>query len=390
MAVPPHSIYLHIPFCRHICTYCAFNTYAGIDDQIPAYADALMREITQVALLAPEDIEIGTVFFGGGTPSMLPAEMAADILACIRRSFKVKADAEISLEANPNDLTEPYLRGLYAAGVNRLSIGMQSAVAAELAMYERQHTPDMVTASIHWARRTGIQNISLDLIFGNPQQTEAMWQHTLDEALSLNPNHISLYGLEVKGGTVLRQQLLEGRLQLPAEESTSRMYEAACDVLAAHGYTHYEISNWAKPGQEARHNLQYWHNAPYFGFGAGAHGYVAGVRTVNVRLPARYISRMVDAGAKRFMYPRSAANSKTTAIQRDEEIAETIMLGMRMTVEGISFARFSERFGADLRELRRQPLKRLSALGMIEVLNDRVRLTQRGCLLSNPVIAELI
>lgn len=390
MAMSPHSIYIHIPFCRHICTYCAFNTYAGADDQIPAYASALMREIAAVATLAPSDVEIGTIFFGGGTPSMLPVETLAEVLSCIRRVFNVREDVEISLEANPNDLTVAYIDGLSAAGINRLSIGMQSAEARELAIYERQHTHDMVTNSVKWARSAGIHNVSLDLMFGNPMQTEGVWQCTLDEALKLAPDHISLYGLEVKGGTALKRQIAQGHLQLPDEDTTSRMYEIACEVLAERGYSHYEISNWAKPGKEARHNLQYWHNAPYFGFGAGAHGYVEGVRTINVRLPARYIARMEQTSRHQPQYPRSAAISKATLITRDEEIAETIMLGMRMTVDGVNLVRFRARFGDDLLVMRRQPLERLVSLGLVEILADRVRLSERGYLLSNPIIAELI
>jgi oxygen-independent coproporphyrinogen-3 oxidase len=381
-----HAAYLHIPFCRHICTYCAFNTYAGLDDLIPAYVEALCVEIAYVGERQP-GTTVHTVFWGGGTPSMIPAGLIAQAHEALRRSFVVMADAEITLEANPNDLTASYARELFSAGVNRLSIGVQSANERELRLYEREHDHAMTIAAVENARAAGFANLSLDLIFGNPDQTMDEWQATLTAALALTPQHISLYGLEVKGGTELKRRVARGDVTIPSDDAAADMYEMARVVLAEAGFRHYEISNWALPGFESRHNQQYWHNRPYFGFGAGAHGYVAGQRTIVVRSPQRYVALAGSASQRAF--PRSPATSKCVPVSVEDEISETIMLGLRLVQDGINRRAFVERFGVDIVALRRAEVQRLVDLGLLEVSDESVRLTPAAYLISNRVIAEL-
>lgn len=381
-----YSAYLHIPFCRHICTYCAFNTYAGLDDLIPVYVDALCAEMAYVGERQPE-IKLHTVFWGGGTPSMIPAALIAQVHETLRRYFVVPDNAEITLEANPNDLTASYARGLFDAGVNRLSVGVQSANERELRLYERGHDHAMTIAAVENARKAGFQNLSLDLIFGNPDQTMDEWQATLTAALTLAPQHISLYGLEVKGGTELKRRVTAGDVSIPSEDVAADMYEMARLVLGEAGFRHYEISNWALPGFESRHNQQYWYNRPYLGFGAGAHGYAGGQRTIVVRSPQRYVA-LAGLPSQR-TFPRSPATSKCVPVSVEDEISETIMLGLRMVQDGINRRAFVERFGVDVVTLRRAEVERLVSLGLLEVSDEYVRLSPAAYLISNRVIAEL-
>lgn len=385
----PISLYLHIPFCRAICTYCAFNTYANMDDSIEPFVQALLAELNYIARDQPR-IPLKTVFFGGGTPSMLSIAQLKRILATIRQEFALVPYAEISLEANPNDLNLAYLQGLMSVGVNRLSLGMQSADERELIMYGRQHTNSMVAQAVQDAHAVGLNNISLDLIFGNPYQTLEQWEQTLKQALSYAPAHISLYGLEVKGGTALKAQMMRGDLPSPDDDLAADMYQLAEDLLEEAGLQHYEISNWAKMGYEAQHNLQYWHNRPYVGVGAGAHGYVNNVRTIVTRLPQRYIHAMQYSTQSQRAFPRTPATSKAVLVTRENEITETLMTGLRLTREGVSRESFMERFGIDLVAEYRQRLERLVALGMIEVTETAVRLTRAGRFISNRVISELL
>jgi oxygen-independent coproporphyrinogen III oxidase len=382
-----YSIYIHIPFCRHICTYCAFNTYADMDDSIQPFVDALCKEIAFVGK-SKADLSVHTVFFGGGTPSMLSITQFGQILGVIKASFVLDKDAEITIEANPNDLTHDYLIGLREVGIDRLSVGMQSSNERELKLYERQHSHEITIEAIALARQAGFKNISLDLIFGNPEQTIDEWQATLEKALDLKPQHISLYGLEVKGGTVLKKQIQQGLVHKPNDDLAADMYELADETMQQAGLRQYEISNWSLQGFQARHNLQYWHNLPYLGLGAGAHGYANQTRTIVIRHPGRYIQAMNGTNLKEF--PRSPATSKATLVDEDTEISETIMVGMRLTEEGIQRKTFFERFGVDVYEIRKPTIDKYVGLGMVLLDADCVRFSQAGRLLSNLILSELI
>lgn len=392
-----HSLYFHIPFCKRRCAYCDFNTYAGMERWIPAYLDALCREIELVASSIDEDIPVHTVFFGGGTPSLLPIEGIGRILEESAKRFRFQPGMEISLEANPGTLTQEYLRSLRGLGVNRLSLGMQSAHPQELALLTRLHDFREVIQSVSWARQVGFDNLSLDLIFGLPGQSLDRWQQSLDLALGLAPEHISLYSLIVEEGTPMFSWSARGLVDLPDNDQAADMYELAMDRLESAGYTQYEISNWALKGangdlRSCRHNLQYWRGLPYLGFGAGAHGYAGGWRTADVAPIREYIQRSMQGESQPF--PRSPANSAAHVVEPEDEMGEFMMVGLRLTEEGVSDGIFSERFGISLDEKYARPVAQLTQAGLVERVGEggyrQLRLTRRGRLLGNQVFVEFI
>jgi oxygen-independent coproporphyrinogen-3 oxidase len=389
----PVSVYLHIPFCRHRCGYCDFNTYAGQDGLIPAYVDALISEIGFVRAAAGQQLPAHTVFFGGGTPSLLPLHAVERILASLRGGFELAGDAEISMEANPGTLNAEYLRGLRAAGVNRLSLGVQSASPQELLVLERQHDFADVINSVKWVRQAGFDNLNLDWIFGLPGQTLASWQRNLELALELAPEHLSLYALSIEHGTPFKEMDGRGLLALPDADAAADMYELAASLLGAAGYEQYEISNWAKRTANGnllacRHNLQYWRTQPYAGLGAGAHGFLGGVRTANVLAPAAYIKRMQEGAAQPF--PRTPATASAESIDAQREMNETMMMGLRLVEEGVSQTGFSQRFGSTLDAVYGRQIAKLQRRGLLEAAADALRLTQAGRLLGNQVFLEFV
>lgn len=392
----PYSLYLHIPFCRHRCAYCDFNTYAGLANLIPAYCQALQQEIAAVAVAAPMILPVHTVFFGGGTPSLLPADALNSILQTIRENFQVLPDAEITLEANPGTTSAEYLKQLSALGVNRISFGVQSANLEELHMLEREHDFVDVIRSVHAARAAGFGNLSLDLIFGLPYQTIETWQQTLSLVLRLRPEHFCLYALTLEHGTPMYQWTRRGLIAEPDPDKAADMYEWAAARLDAAGYHQYEISNWARMGADGelmscRHNLQYWRSQPYLGFGAGAHGFAAGVRTANVLSPAAYIRRMSQWRPRQF--PRSPAAADVIPIDARTEMGEVMMMGLRLTREGIAEMEFETRFGQSLESVYAQQITHLERLGLLEwhgQTHRRLRLTAAGRLLGNKVFQEFI
>jgi oxygen-independent coproporphyrinogen-3 oxidase len=397
-----HSVYLHIPFCRHLCSYCDFNTYAGLEEHIPAYIQALCTEIEFVAEYCEQQIPVHTIFIGGGTPSILPVREFGKIFQTISRVFDIQEHVEITIEANPGRLSYGYLKSLRDLGINRLSLGMQSAIPEELRLLDRQHDNYRTEKAVNDARRAGFGNINLDLIFGIPDQTPLSWQMTMDLALSLNPDHFSLYSLSIEPGTPLNDWLGEGLISEPDSDIAAEMYELAEARLHEHGYQQYEISNWARKGDglglmSCQHNLQYWRNLPYLGFGAGAHGYAGENRTVNVSRPDRYIEKLlsseVDSSQNDISYPSTPATTRVTVISQAEEIKETMMMGLRLTGEGISRREFHSRFGTSLEEVYGGEIEELLGLGLLEwdqVTSERLRLTPKGRLLGNQVFQRFI
>jgi oxygen-independent coproporphyrinogen III oxidase len=397
------SLYLHIPFCRVRCAYCDFNTYAGLDDLIPAYARALAREVRQVGAAAPASVgPVHTIFFGGGTPSLMPVAHYAEIFSAVRDHFVLTADCEITLEANPGTVDGAYLDGLRRLGVNRLSFGVQSSHAWELRLLDRLHSFDDVISAVRLARAAGFDagsfGLNLDLIFAVPHQTLAMWQASVLRVLELGPDHLSVYALSLEQGTPLRSWVTRGLLPLPEADLAADMYLWASETLAARGFEQYEISNWAKNGMSrrfaCRHNLQYWRNRPYLGFGAGAHGCAAGWRYSNALAPAAYIARVTgqEAGAagNGRAFPFSPATLETIAVSNETAMDETMMLGFRLVREGVREAEFEARFGQGLEARYGRRLRRLKALGLIERDAAGVRLTSGGRLLGNRVFREFV
>ena len=276
--IPPGEmgLYIHIPFCHTKCPYCDFNTYARIEPLMPSYMTALESEIRCWGALLGSP-RVNTIFFGGGTPSYVPRRAIADILGAAHDAFRVAPDAEVTIEANPGDLLNGDLSPLLDAGVNRLSTGVQSLDDGLLKLMGRRHTSQEAVAAFEEVRRAGFDNVSIDLMYGLPYQSLEQWRETLDKALGLSAEHMSLYCLTLEGGTPMERQVSVGELPEPDPDLAADMYTLAEDSLAIAGYRHYEISNWSRPGLESRHNLTYWLNRPYLGVGPGAHSYLGRV-----------------------------------------------------------------------------------------------------------------
>jgi len=370
----PLSIYIHVPFCQKRCIYCDFATFTGQDRQMPAYVEAVEQEIERRAG------ELGrppaqTVFFGGGTPSLLSPALLGRLLAAVDRHFTLDPRAEITMEANPGTLDEAALREVRALGVNRLSFGVQSLDDATLGMLGRIHSAQEALDAFAMARRCGFDNVSGDLIYALPAQEMDGWQATLNGLLALNLPHLSLYALTPEEGTPLWKALERGTLSLPVGDRAAEMYEWARDRLAAHGYHHYEISNWARPGWESRHNMAYWVQTPYLGFGVSAHGYYHGQRRGNVRGLAGYLRRIEQ--------DRDPA-ATVERIDARRAQSDGMIFGLRL-IDGIERAIFQRQHGVDPLEVWPGEIALLQAQGMLHVTPDHIALTREAHLLGNYV-----
>lgn len=350
------------------------------------YTAALCREIALMGAHRHRP-PVKTIFIGGGTPTVLATPQLRDILSACFAAFDVQPGAEITSEANPGTVDENYLRELLALGVNRISFGAQSFNPAELSMLGRIHSAESIGETVRAARRAGAINLNVDLIYGLPNQTVAQWENTLRHAIALDVEHISLYSLTLERGTALRAQVVRGEFPAPDGDLAAEMYELADVVLAGAGYGQYEISNWAKSGFECRHNLTYWRNAPYLGMGPGAHSFEASKRWWTVRNVEKYIARVNAVTAKSHPHP-SLANSE--AIDRRLEIGETMMLGLRLTAEGVSRADFAARFGVPVEDIFAAEIKKLQAQGLLDADATRLKLTPPARLLGNRVFAEFL
>ena len=376
----PFSVYLHVPFCRVRCGYCDFNTYTSSElrgARQDEYADTLLGEVA----LARRVLEAkgplrsaSTVFFGGGTPTLLPPGDLARMLAGVRDAFGIEGRAEVTVEANPDTVTDAAAAELAASGVTRLSIGMQSAVPHVLAALDRTHEPANVRTAVEAARRAGI-DVSVDLIYGAPGESLSDWRLSLETALSLEPDHISAYALIIEEGTKLERRIRRGEVPAPDDDLQADMYELADELLGAAGFEWYEVSNWARgPEHRSRHNLAYWRGHDWWGFGPGAHSHIAGVRFWNVKHPAAYAQRLASGQTP------AAGRERTDAAAR---ALEGVLLGTRIR-EGYPV---SELLGEG-----RHAVARLIADGLIdgaEALHGRIVLTLRGRLLADAVVRAL-
>jgi len=378
------SLYLHIPFCHTRCDYCDFNTYAGMLPLREPYVRALLTEIALAGELAQQaDGRVRrsrTLFFGGGTPSLLTVEQVMRLLHACREAFAVDEDAEITLEANPGTLNREQLAGLRAAGINRLSLGSQSFDAELLKTLGRIHTPEEITQALHHARAAGFTSINLDFMFGLPGQTMRHWQETLDQALALHPEHFSLYSLIIEEGTPFYTWAEEGRIIPGDEDLCADMYEYADERLQGEGYINYEISNWALPGHASRHNLTYWQNLPYLGMGAGAHSFFADKRFSNERDPQAYIQTLKK---------RQLPIVESETIERLQQMSETAFLGLR-TAQGLHLPTFEERFAESFASFVGNRLRIVEEAGLLEKADGWLRLSKRGRLLGNEVFMRLL
>lgn len=384
------SLYLHIPFCGTRCTYCAFNTYTNAEVLIPAYVEAMCLELRDLGKRTHQPIH--TVYFGGGTPSLLTPGQVEQIIHTCREAFDVLPDGEITMEMNPGSVDADYFSKLRTTGVNRISLGMQSAHSQELRLFARQHGPEAVTAAVQAARQAGFDNISLDLIYGVPHQTLAMWQQSVTGALDLRPDHLSMYALGLEDGTPMARWVKRGWLPAPDDDLAADMYELADEMARNAGLIQYEISNWTRPGMACRHNLQYWRNLPYLGVGAGAHGYAAGVRYQVVRPIQRYIDLVMQNQAT----PESLPFPLTSTVEFQERIdpatsmAEHMITGLRLLEEGIRLEAFRARYGVPLEQIYGNAMASMFDYDLLYRDGDRVKLTPRARLLSNQVFLQFV
>ncbi len=419
--MPSTSIYLHIPFCKHRCAYCDFNTYAGQEDSIPAYVDALIKEIEFIGRDEhAAEAHVHTVFFGGGTPSLLSAPQFNSILRALRAAFAFTADAEISIEANPGTISPQKLEGIRKAGINRISFGVQSANTEELHMLERIHDFFTVIEAVSTARKAGFDNLNLDLIYGLPEQTLESWKTTLARIVDLHPEHISAYALTLEHGTPFGRWSSKGLLPLPDPDLAAEMYEYAEEFLENNGYVHYEISNWVRENEEVRmqnaefdsafciphssfacrHNLQYWHSLPYLAFGAGAHGYANGYRYSNALRIKTYIDRLTNyqLPITNLPFPLSPATVNQHKQTLQDDMSEYMLNNLRLTNAGVAESDFRLRFGRGLLDVYPKEIEELIRNGLLEheqtseVLktSEVYRLTKRGRLLGNQVFVKFV
>lgn len=423
----PLSIYLHVPFCVHRCAYCDFNTYAGQEALIPAYVDSLLREINFIRQsITNYQLPITTIFFGGGTPSLLSGPQLASVMDALRAAFAFSPDLEATIEANPGTTSLEFLHQIRAAGINRLSFGVQSANADELHMLERAHDFFDVIHSVKWARQAGFDNLNLDLIYGLPEQTLASWKSTLQRVVDLHPEHISAYALTLEHGAPFGRWSQRGLLPIPDPDLAADMYEFAEDFLVAQGYVHYEISNWAidrglwtedgnersivhrPPSHACRHNLQYWRSLPYLGLGAGAHGYAAGVRYSNVLRIRTYIERFANLQSPiiaehprgtNYQFPLTPATVNQRRQTERDDMSEYMLNNLRLLIEGVSEEDFKSRFGRDLMEVYPQEIEDLLHLNLLERIPVEspsnltfyvLRLTPSARLLANQVFMRFV
>src|SRR6266545_402123 len=411
-----HSLYFHIPFCTHRCAYCDFNTYAGQEDLIPAYVDALIREIefvgSQPTQLFNDPTTVQTIFFGGGTPSLLSPEQFEAIFKSIHANFNLTDNIEITIEANPGTVSYENLSELRKLGINRISYGVQSANTEELRMLERAHNFFDVIEAVTFARKAGFNNLNLDLIYGLPEQTLQTWQTTVRRILDLHPEHISAYALTLEHGTPFGRWASKGLLPLPDPDLAADMYEWASETLEANGYVQYEISNWALDGQTSkvkgqnatfdvrpltptfacRHNLQYWRSLPYLAFGAGAHGYANGYRYSNVLRIRTYIERLDNSNSliSKIEFPLSPVTVNHHKQTLTDDMSEYMLNNLRLVEAGVSAADFKSRFGSGLMDVYGGEMEELIHLGLLEGDGESIKLTKRGRLLGNQVFMRFV
>ena len=374
----PFGFYVHVPFCSVRCGYCDFNTYTATElgggASQASYADTAIAEIRLARrVLGGVDVPVETVFFGGGTPTLLPARDLARILAAIDTEFGLAAGAEVTTESNPDSVELADLEVLREAGFTRLSFGMQSAVPHVLATLDRTHDPRRVPAVVQWARDAGFDQVSLDLIYGTPGESIADWETSLDAALACSPDHVSAYALIVEDGTALARQIRRGEIPMPDDDDLADKYLLADERLSGQGLAWYEVSNWASgPDQECRHNVLYWTGADWWGAGPGAHSHVGGVRWWNVKHPSAYAARLADDA--------SPAHARELLSDEDRRV-ERVLLELRLAA-GLPL----DVLDAAGRAL----VPELAERGLLVAGGNRLVLTQPGRLLADGVVRDLL
>jgi oxygen-independent coproporphyrinogen-3 oxidase len=376
----PAGIYIHIPFCRSRCSYCDFATGRYSAETADGYVRALVSEIQSWRLVEPPET-VDTIYFGGGTPSLLSPGQLQMLLNAVRRRFTVSPNAEVTMEINPGTVTQETVAAFRSLGVNRASFGAQTFDDSELARLGRSHSADDARRTFRYLRDAGFDNISFDLIAGLPGQSMAGWQRNLEEAFALRPEHLSFYLLEVHQGTPLANHIKTGLQPKPDEDLAAEMYEVMIDRAVEAGYEHYEISNLCLAGRHSRHNTKYWTAAPYYGFGCSAHSYDGqSQRWANERDVAQYMS-LIESEHSPIVEDR--------VLDKAELRAEAAFLGMRM-MHGLNAAQYEERFGINIRQEHAADLARFREAGLVEFDGDLIKLTRAGALLSNEVFVAFM
>ena len=377
------EIYIHIPFCARKCNYCDFLSFPSGGMPQRAYADRLKEEITKASLLFSEH-EVTSVFIGGGTPSILEADLIGELMECVRENYRMRGDAEITIEVNPGSTLRHKFARYREAGINRLSIGLQSADNDELKVLGRIHTFEEFLKCYQGARMEGFDNINVDLINCFPTQTAASWKKTLKNVLMLKPEHVSVYNLQLEEGTPFCELVAKRELFLPSEEEAAAMDAVTRELMAAHKFLRYEISNYAKEGRECRHNKGYWTGKDYIGFGLGASSYVNGTRFKNPVVFDSYLKTEFTALPWE-EYVKGKQNVEV--ITEREKMREFMILGLRLT-KGVGSIEFYRRFGLQLDDVYGDVIGKYTARGLLERDGYDVRLTERGLELANTVMSE--
>lgn len=374
---PGFGVYVHVPFCRHRCHYCDFNTYAGMDDQHEAYVDALLNDIRRWDGPAPSAT---SVFFGGGTPTLLPVDSLSRVMAAVEDRFGFAPDAEITIEANPEGVDERVFEGLLQAGFNRVSFGVQSLVPSVLAGLGRTHSPETARRAIAAARAAGFEDVNADLIYGSPWESTSDWLASLEGIVETDPDHVSAYALTIEEGTPLATLVTTGRVADVDPDLQAERHGAAGALLGAAGLDRYEISNWARPGRACRHNVLYWSAGDYAGFGAGAHGHVGGRRSWSRRLPREFIGAVAAGGS-----PEAGAE----VLGADARCGEALMLGLRLA-SGVDLDAVGRRFGTEALATRMPVVEELCGRGLLERAGPRVRVAPSATMVMGDICARLL
>lgn len=371
------GIYVHIPFCKQKCSYCDFISYCDKNDLIEKYIKALKQEIKNSSV---NEYEISTIYIGGGTPSYIESKYISEILKTIKQKYNISRNVEITIEVNPGTATKEKLRDYVEAGINRISIGLQSCNNNLLKMIGRIHTYEEFLSTYKLAREVGFKNINVDLMIGLPNQTLDDVKKSLEEITKLNPEHISVYSLIVEEGTPIEKKIADGQLKLPNEELEREEYWEVKKFLESLGYKHYEISNFAKTGYESKHNLNCWEQKEYLGFGAAAHSYMKKTRYSNTENIEKYINQEMQSKQLHIVHE----------VQKEEEQKkEYMLLGLRK-IDGVQISSFKNKFGCNPIMEFKNELKKLTQEGLIKIDLDQIKLTEKGIDLANIVWEEFI
>jgi len=377
----PISVYIHIPFCIKKCKYCDFVSFPIVKQDVAAYFDALIKAALPRAakLLTSKHRIVETIYIGGGTPTAVPQAHLAELLTSSVNALPISRDVEVTVEMNPGTADASYISEILACGGRRISIGVQSFNDRSLRFLGRIHNARQARNCFENVRAAGCRNINIDLIYGTPGESLDDVMHSVDTAISLAPEHISIYGLSIPEGTALHKRLRAGEFTLPSPDQQRKVYETIRDSLRAAGYIQYEVSNYAKPGLECRHNLNYWRRGEYIGLGCAASSYLDGVRSRNVNSVAEYVERMANG---------ASVVCQSERLSKEERVEEAVMLGLRLC-EGISLSQLRRDEGIRLLQARRNQIQKLANAKLVNIENDFLRLTDDGVLVADEVIAWL-